>query len=280
MNPEPTDAHEERMILVFDFETTGLPKQGNAKYSPGSSKQEEWPHAVQLAYILYDKQTGSSKIVNEIVRLPEGVSMTAESEAVHHISADSTRHKTEEGVSLHKEIEYVLKEFIVDFRRADIIVAHNIHFDRNMLLVELDRLHQKGKQEFTAFLDEFYKNNIEYCTALKGKYVCKTEKVDKFGRMYYKMPKLVELYHTLFGVHPDEAMLHNALVDVVICFRCFYKMRYNEDIYTSLHSTTEIKSILDNLHIVSKINNFLEEDQEEKTEMKQTRTRRRSQKKR
>jgi DNA polymerase III epsilon subunit-like protein len=246
---EPTDSKEERMIMVFDFETTGLPKDRNAKFTPGQSNSDDFPYAVQLAYMLYDRQTGSAKIVNEIVRLPEGVEMTTESETVHHISAESTRGKTAEGIHFHKEIEDILKEFIMDFRKADIVIAHNIHFDRNILLAEVDRLHKKGKEEFTEFLDEFYKNKIEYCTALKGKYVCKTEKLDRFGRMYYKMPKLVELYEFLFKMKPNESMLHNAIVDVVICFRCFYKMRYNIDIYTEnplLHS--EIKDIIDALH--------------------------------
>jgi len=265
---EPTDVKEEQTILVFDFETTGLPKDRNAKFIPGHSKTEDFPHAVQLAYILYNKQTGSTKIVNEIIRLPEEVVISKESEAVHHISAEFTRRKTTEGIHFHKEIEDVLREFIIDFRKADIVVAHNIQFDRNILLTELDRLRQKGKEEFVEFLDDFYNNKIEYCTALKGKYICKVEKMDKYGQMYYKMPKLVELYNTLFNVTPNESMLHNAIVDVVICFRCFFKIRYNIDIYKEdplLH--TEIKDIIESLHKEPLVPNVLHKDESNNPEI-------------
>jgi len=50
------------------------------------------------------------------------------------------------------------------------------------------------------------------------------------GKEYYKMPKLNALYTHLFGYAPDESKLHDALMDVVICMRCFYKIRYDVDL--------------------------------------------------
>jgi hypothetical protein len=44
------------------------------------------------------------------------------------------------------------------------------------------------------------------------------------------MPKLNALYTHLFGYAPDESKLHDALMDVVICMRCFYKIRYDVDL--------------------------------------------------
>ena len=43
-----------------------------------------------------------------------------------------------------------------------------------------------------------------------------------------KFPKLIELYKKLFNEVPNN--LHNSLNDVLVCFRCYFKMRYNLDI--------------------------------------------------
>jgi hypothetical protein len=42
-------------------------------------------------------------------------------------------------------------------------------------------------------------------------------------RKYKKFPKLSELYNHLFGYVPEN--LHNALVDTIVCLRCFLKIR-------------------------------------------------------
>ena len=47
------------------------------------------------------------------------------------------------------------------------------------------------------------------------------------GKIYKKYPKLVELHNHLFNSVPEN--LHNSLIDVYVCFRCFYKMVYDFD---------------------------------------------------
>jgi glycosyltransferase involved in cell wall biosynthesis len=42
--------------------------------------------------------------------------------------------------------------------------------------------------------------------------------------LYKKFPKLVELYQKIFGVTPKN--LHNSLNDVIVCLRCFIKLKY------------------------------------------------------
>ena len=48
---------------------------------------------VQLSYILYDNVLNKEKIFNEIIRLPEGVQITPESESIHKISLEITQGK-------------------------------------------------------------------------------------------------------------------------------------------------------------------------------------------
>jgi hypothetical protein len=46
-------------------------------------------------------------------------------------------------------------------------------------------------------------------------------------KKYKKWPKLVELYFALFDENPDG--LHNSMMDVLVCLRCYLKMRHNFD---------------------------------------------------
>jgi len=258
---------KERYILTFDFETNDLPHESVAwdnfqinekldTYKDSgkpvidrrtgmqkilrASDASKWPHAVQFCYILYDNVTHKAKIVNEILKLPEGVQMSAESEAVHKISLEKSQGQTkrvinpvtgETMMTYNPEIHEILEEFMKDFERADVIVAHNLRFDRNMLLAEMDRLRKReGFEQFEEYIQNLYANKKEFCTANFGADVCQIEATNKAGKKYYKMPKLNYLYTHLFGYAPDESKLHDALMDVVICMRCFYKIRYDVDL--------------------------------------------------
>jgi hypothetical protein len=50
----------------------------------------------------------------------------------------------------------------------------------------------------------------------------------KDNKEYIKFPTLTELHNHLFGCKPKN--LHNALNDIVVCFRCFYMMKFQKDI--------------------------------------------------
>jgi hypothetical protein len=76
-----------------------------------------------------------------------------------------------------------------------------------------------------------YFNKKEFCTAKEGASFCQLEAVNRWGKKYFKMPKLADLYEHLFSEKPDAAKLHDALYDVHICLRCFYKMRYDLDLW-------------------------------------------------
>ena len=94
----------ERFVLTFDFETSGLPKNSWVDYEIqtvykngmmfGTSNETDYPHAIQLSYILYDNLTNKAKVVNEMIRLPDGVEITDSSYLIHKISLDMTQGKT------------------------------------------------------------------------------------------------------------------------------------------------------------------------------------------
>ena len=241
-------------IMVFDFETTGLPKRAWTDYTlkPTINKrngqmipasvESDYPYAVQLSYILYNIEKKTARIVDDIVRLPENVMISPESEAIHHISLEKTQGKTrkvmnrEIGIYYFQKnltIEQVLHKFMKDFRKADVVVSHNIQFDRNMLLVEMDRIRTNPKKKvFDEYIQEIYTSNKMFCTAKNGANVCKLRAINRIGQEYYRMPKLIVLYTTLFQEGKlNEDKLHNALYDVILCLRSFCKMQLNVDIY-------------------------------------------------
>ena len=59
------------------------------------------------------------------------------------------------------------------------------------------------------------------------------------GKKYIKYPKLIELHKHYFNEEVNG--LHNALTDVLVCFRCYYKMEHDIDIFNLLKDNLEIQ---------------------------------------
>jgi len=212
------------LVLVFDTETTGLPKSSIVNVNT----LKYWPHIVQFSYIVYD--TEKNKIVKMkdwIVKVSENVSIPEESTKIHGITNEMSQKK---GV----DISIPLEEFFEDFYKCAEIVAHNLNFDFNMVNVEMTRMIENnnlGKKTETQLNEDLnYFNNCKkfYCTMQETIEFCNIELVGKNGKKYLKFPRLLELYKKLFDEIPNN--LHNSLNDTVICLRCFMKWKYKIDI--------------------------------------------------
>ena len=150
------EQRKEMKVLVFDTETTGLPIGRN----PSIMVTTSWPHVLQLSYILYDSET--KKIIemqDNLIKISPGVEITPGSEAIHHI----TRLMCEDrGI----DIRDALNNFNKTLDKADVIVGHNISFDKRLLMVECIRTNIR--QRFTvngAKIDE-------YCTMKRSTELC------------------------------------------------------------------------------------------------------------
>jgi len=196
-------------ILVFDTETTGLP----TSYNTPVIATQQWPYIVQLSYIIYDTELNTVLDYRDtIIKLPNSITITKESENIHKISNEMSKTK---GVELKPE----LIKFNELLNTVDEIVGHNISFDKNMIMVECLRFRLENN---------FTKNKIpEFCTMKNSVNICKILTYNKSGRSYYKYPKLIELYQYLFNTTPDG--LHNSMVDVLATIRCYGKLKYNID---------------------------------------------------
>jgi len=198
-------------IIVFDTETTGLPK--SRKASPQQS--ELWPYIVQFSWLVYDDATKEIKSIKDyIIKLPDGMTIPEDSTKIHGIT-------NEKMLAEGKPIHDILIEFIKDYLNSQIVVAHNLEFDSKVIQAELYRNNMVNWIEKSC--------NIEYCTMKYGKPLTNILRPSKFNNgTYQKPPKLMELHQYLFQTVPNN--LHNSMIDVWVCFRCFHQMLFAEDI--------------------------------------------------
>ncbi len=183
------------MYLIFDTETTGLPKD----YQAPLTDFENWPRLVQIAWQLHDK-TGKLLSAQNLIVRPDGFTIPFNAEKVHGIS-------TERALAEGWPLSDVLQRFNDDLARTQRLIAHNIEFD--MAIVGCEFLRQQTKTPF---------HDIEqFCT--------KTETTDfvalpggKGGK--YKWPTLTELHQKLFNEPVQDA--HDAAYDVAATARCFF----------------------------------------------------------
>jgi len=201
-------------FLVFDTETTGLPKRANA------SPEETYlfPYIVQLSWLIFN--TGNNKIEqlkDKIIKLPPGIQIPKKTTEIHGITQESMLENGEPIIN-------VLNTFLQDASACTYIIAHNIKFDKTLIDVECIR------NKFSRRLSDYRK--LEYCTMKRSKIICGFTKKNPFtNKMELKYPKLIELHKFLFTETPKN--LHNSLIDILVCFRCFYALVYNIDVITT-----------------------------------------------
>ena len=182
------------MYIVFDTETTGLPRDYNAPMSD----VDNWPRLVQLAWQLHDARGKLLSNHNYIIR-PEGFTIPYNAEKVHGIS---TKRALAEG---HKLTE-ILAIFERDVHQANFLVGHNIEFDINVVGSEF--LRAAATMPLTAPQLDTKDISTDFC-ALPG---------GRGGK--FKWPTLTELHQKLFGRGFGDA--HDAAYDVDATARCFF----------------------------------------------------------
>ena len=206
--------------IIFDTETTGLPKKRSATLDNNAN----WPYIVQFSWVLCNLDTGEIHICDYIVQLPEGMLIPPGATKIHGITNEIMREK---GIPCKE----ALNAFRQDLEKSQYVVAHNLNFDKTIVRVELYRHDMPNIFKL--------QNYIYFCTMKYGTPICDLVKINRRnGQLETKPPKLVELYEKMFTETPTN--LHNSLVDVFVCFRCFYKMIRATDIFKDQPSV-EIK---------------------------------------
>ncbi len=183
------------MFLIFDTETTGLPKDWNAPLTDS----DNWPRLVQLAWQLHDEHGSLLSAKNYTVK-PDGFTIPFNAAKIHGIT---TERALEEGT----ELAEVLAQFEADRAKAKYAVGHNIGFDINIVGAENHRL---GQEFLVAKMKDLDTKDLstEFC-ALPG---------GRGGK--FKWPTLTELHQKLFSKPFADA--HDAAYDVDATARCFF----------------------------------------------------------
>lgn len=185
------------MYLIYDTETTGLPKS----YTAPPTDTDNWPRMVQIAWQLHDK-TGKL-IENEcyIVR-PDGFDIPFNSVQIHGITTEKA---LEEGLPLTE----VLERFRSVLKQTEVLGGHNLSFDQGIVGAEFVR-NGIDPQEIELKIADTMKSATDFCQLPGG----------RGGG--FKPPTLNELHKVLFGNKFEEA--HNAAADVNATARCFMEM--------------------------------------------------------
>jgi len=243
--PEPDPLPIPKRVLVFDVETTGLLPR-----NPATATNEDYPYILQLSYVIYSME--KQVVVHTSDAYINVVPSVKISDEITKITG-ITREMCDRG----HPIELVLIDFYRACISCDYAVAHNIDFDTKVIQQEMYRNRQKlghilglpdsisnmcgifGKK----FLKEKHLNL--YCTMKHGAehtdYWIEREKriynPDKTWTVCYdasgipimtktkKMPKLSELFIALMPEEKLPENLHNSMVDVMVCLKCFIQLQ-------------------------------------------------------
>ncbi|MDH7447996.1 DNA polymerase III subunit alpha [Aquimarina sp. 2201CG14-23] len=186
------------MYLIFDTETTGLPKRWDAPISDS----DNWPRCIQIAWQLHDEMGNCIEHQDYLVK-PEGFNIPYDAEKIHGIS---TALADQEGITLAE----VLEKFNIALSKTKFVVGQNVGFDVNIMGAEFYRLGIQNQLQELPVLDTCTETTASLCQIPGG----------RGGK--FKLPTLTELHEFLFGTAFGEA--HNATADVEATTRCFLEL--------------------------------------------------------
>ncbi|WP_372746913.1 DNA polymerase III subunit alpha, partial [Lutibacter sp.] len=186
------------MFLIFDTETTGLPKSWNAPITD----TDNWPRCVQIAWQLHNEYGELIEHQDFLIK-PEGFNIPYDAEQIHGISTQLADEKGE-------DLEKVLYLFNEALSKSKFIVGQNVKFDLNIMGCEYFRVDVATPLNDLPVLDTCTEVTATLCQLPGG----------RGGK--FKLPTLTELHQHLFGTPFNEA--HNATADVEATTRCFLEL--------------------------------------------------------
>lgn len=186
------------MYLIFDTETTGLPKRWDAPITDS----DNWPRCIQIAWQLHDDLGQLIEHQDYLVQ-PEGFNIPYDAERIHGISTELAQ---QQGATLAD----VLAKFNIALSKTKFIVGQNLGFDINIMGAEFHRMGVDSQMSKMKVLDT--------CTEVTATLL----KLPGGRGGRFKLPTLTELHQYLFNKPFSEA--HNATADVEATTRCFFEL--------------------------------------------------------
>ncbi|MEN5194014.1 MULTISPECIES: 3'-5' exonuclease [Sphingobacterium] len=187
-----------KYILFLDTETSDLPKKWDKKYSD----IQNWPHVLQLAWIIFDMEINEIKRTNKYIYEPL-IPISRESEKIHGLTPHFLREHGDNKKNVLRKLAHDLKKY------NPLIVGHFLSFDLQVLCAEFVRV--KLPIPFEQFR--------YFCTLWHSK------KYVRNPNMVYM--NLALLHEALFTTLPEN--MHHAEKDAEITAKCYFEMiRRNE----------------------------------------------------
>ena len=202
-------------ILVFDTETSGLNPQ--------------WNVILQLSYQIVDSDSwATQKTVNHYFAWPDDkTKVTQEAINVNGLTEEFLSSK-----QLSKR-KTALEEFVKDKDACDLLVAHNLEFDKKFIIASC-------REEGVKYANSGWSKS--YDTMKRTTSFCQIPKAWGNG---YKWPKLTELADSL-RIDYSDISLHDSSGDVELTKRCFEGIVAN-----GLYSIPKESGITMTLHVES-----------------------------
>ena len=204
------------MYLIFDTETTGLPKRWKAPLTDS----ENWPRCIQIAWQIHDIK-GTLIRHEDYLILPDGFTIPFDSEKIHGIS---TALAENQGTPLAE----VLNKFHTALNEVEFVVGHNVSFDRNIMGAEYLRSGLEDVFEQKAVIDTCTEETARLCQISGG----------RGGK--FKLPTLSELYYFLFQERFEDA--HNATADVEATTRALFELLRKEFIHPKAFDNQDLQT--------------------------------------
>jgi DNA polymerase III epsilon subunit-like protein len=188
-------------LLIFDTETTGLPKSREQAIKGPNN----WPHLVSIAWVVINTDDNYSTISSESHIVKPEWEIPLDSTAIHGIS--QARALTE-GIPLST----IINKFLAV--EHDIMVAHNIDFDYNVLVNAIMWDLKLGT------IPDFKRR---FCTMKPMQDVMKIPYANGRG---FKPPKLSELYEYVMNKPVVKENLHSAQYDTELLVEIIKNSNY------------------------------------------------------
>lgn len=203
-------------VVVADTETIGFPR----KFKPYTDPLGyDSARLVSISWQIFKPKMENGNTVYSLYKSkyhiikPNGFIIPSNVVKIHNITTAKANKNGKEMLTVLAELHNDLKE-LMEPKDANILaVAHNMNFDKHIILSEV---HRHGFKELEKLLNKL----PTYCTMLQSKSITKirTERYPGF-----KPPKLKELYNHFF--EGESFKEHDALEDVKACAKCYFKMK-------------------------------------------------------
>ncbi len=188
-------------LLVIDTEASGLPRKWNQPYS----KKNNWPHCVQISWIIYNREGTELKREDHYIS-NDDFEISASAIKIHGITRTMLNLRGE----VRREVLELLSKDLRQYQ--PLVIGHFIEFDYHVLAADYFR---EGMQNPITELEL-----PAFCTmvATSG-YVANPA---------CKYLRLGDLYMSLFNRELEHP--HNAIHDAEATAECFFELLRKGDI--------------------------------------------------